>query len=413
MSGASVTVTLPDGTQKQTAAGTTIGDFVRDSIGPGLAKAAVLAKANDTLVDLSRKLDRDTKLAVITSKDPVALETIRHDAAHIVADAVQRLFPGTQVTIGPSIENGFYYDFDRGQPFTEEDLARIEALANEIVAADLKFQRTEVSPEQAIALFDGKGEKFKVEIIQDIVGKGATVLTLYNHGEWVDFCEGPHGPSTGRVGVIKLLSSSAAYWRGDHRNKTLQRIYGTAFFDEEGPRRVAQAARGGREARSPAPRQGSRSVPLPSAVAGRRVLGAERHGDLHGAVELHAQAGAVERLRRDQDPAALQQGPVGDVGPLGQVQGEHVPRRGQRGEGRGRSGSAPLLAQADELPVASSVLRLPQAELSRSPAAAAFAGRAASQRGGRLARRPDARAPVRCPGRTRISTAAKIRFPTR
>ncbi len=230
----SVTVTLPDGSQKATAAGTSIGDFVRDAIGPGLAKAAVLAKANGAFVDLSRHLDADTALEVITSKQPEALETIRHDAAHIVADAVQRLFPGTQVTIGPSIETGFYYDFDRGQPFTEEDLAKIEVLANQIVADNLPFVRSEVSPDEAIKLFTDKGEKFKVEIIQDIVGRGAKVLTLYSHGEWVDFCEGPHGPSTGKVGVIKLLSSSAAYWRGDHRNKTLQRIYGTAFFDKKG-----------------------------------------------------------------------------------------------------------------------------------------------------------------------------------
>ncbi len=230
----SVTVTLPDGSQKQTAAGTPIGEFVRDSIGPGLAKAAILAKIDGTSVDLSRTLDRDTRLEIVTTKAPEALETIRHDAAHIVADAVQRLFPGTQVTIGPSIENGFYYDFDRGQPFSEDELAQIEAEANRIVAADLPFKRTEVSPAEAIALFTGKGEAFKVEIIEDIVGKGATVLTLYGHGDWVDFCEGPHGPSTGRVGVIKILSSSAAYWRGDHRNKTLQRIYGTAFFDQKG-----------------------------------------------------------------------------------------------------------------------------------------------------------------------------------
>jgi len=231
---ASVTVTLPDGSQKQTAIGTPIGDFVRDSIGTGLAKAAVVAKADGTLVDLSRKLEHDTRPEILTTKTPEALDVVRHDAAHIVADAVQRLFPGTQVTIGPTIENGFYYDFDRGQPFTEDELAQIEALANKIVAADLGFVRTEVTPEQAIALFKGKGEAFKVEIIQDIVAKGATVLTLYSHGDWVDFCEGPHGPSTGRVGVIKLLSSSAAYWRGDHRNKTLQRIYGTAFFDKKG-----------------------------------------------------------------------------------------------------------------------------------------------------------------------------------
>ncbi len=234
MTDASVTVTLPDGSQKQTAAGTTISDFVRESIGPGLAKAAVLAKANGVVVDLSRKLEADTHLEIFTTKTPEALDTIRHDAAHIVADAVQRLFPGTQVTIGPTIEHGFYYDFDRGQPFTEDELGLIEAEANRIVAADQPFARSEVSPDEAIALFTGKGETFKVEIIQDIVGRGAKVLTLYRHGDWVDFCEGPHGPSTGRVGVIKLLSSSAAYWRGDHRNKTLQRIYGTAFFDKKG-----------------------------------------------------------------------------------------------------------------------------------------------------------------------------------
>ncbi len=234
MTEASVTVTLPDGSQKQTAAGTPIGDFVRDAIGPGLAKAAVLAKANGAFVDLSRTLDQDTHLEIFTTKSPEALDTIRHDAAHIVADAVQRLFPGTQVTIGPSIEHGFYYDFDRGQPFTEEELARIEVEANKIVAADLRFERREVTPDEAIARFTAMGEAFKVEIIQDIVARGATVLTLYGHGDWVDFCEGPHGPSTGRVGVIKLLSSSAAYWRGDHRNKSLQRIYGTAFFDKKG-----------------------------------------------------------------------------------------------------------------------------------------------------------------------------------
>ena len=229
-----ITVTLPDGSQKQTAAGTTIGDFVRDGIGAGLAKAAVLAKADGELVDLSRKLDHDTKLEVVTAKQPEALETIRHDAAHIVADAVQRLFPGTQVTIGPSIENGFYYDFDRGQPFSEAELQQIEDLANKIVQEDLPFKRSEVSVDDAIKLFDQKGEKFKVEIIHDIVAKGAKTLTLYSHGDWVDFCLGPHGPSTSRVGVIKLLSSSAAYWRGDHRNKSLQRIYGTAFFDKKG-----------------------------------------------------------------------------------------------------------------------------------------------------------------------------------
>src|SRR5262249_21660225 len=193
-------------------AGTPIGDFVRDSIGAGLAKAAVVAKMNGTLVDLSRTIDRDTSLEVLTTRSPEALDTARHDAAHIVADAVQRLFPGTQVTIGPTIENGFYYDFDRGQPFTEDELQRVEEEANRIIAADLRFVRSEVSPDQARQLFGSKHEHFKVEIIDDVVARGAKVLTLYSHGDWVDFCEGPHGPSTGRVGVIKILSSSSAYW---------------------------------------------------------------------------------------------------------------------------------------------------------------------------------------------------------
>jgi len=228
-----VTVTLPDGSQKQAPRGMKVGDFVRESIGAGLAKAAVVAKLNGEQVDLSRTLDSDAKLEVLTTKTPDALEVIRHDAAHVVASAVQRLFPGTQVTIGPTIEDGFYYDFFRDKPFTPEDLEKIEAAANEEVKKDLPFVRKEVSSEDAIALFKGKGETFKVEIINDIVAKGAKTLTLYSHGDWVDFCLGPHGPSTGRIGVIKLLSSSGAYWRGDHRNPMLQRIYGIAFFDQK------------------------------------------------------------------------------------------------------------------------------------------------------------------------------------
>ncbi len=228
-----VTVTLPDGSQKATARGTRIGDFVKESIGPGLAKAAVFAKVNGHEVDLSRTLESDASLQIFTSKSPEALEVARHDAAHVVADAVQRLFPGTQVTIGPTIEDGFFYDFFREKPFTPEDLEKIEAEANRIVQSDAAFVRSEVSAEDAIKLFEAKGEKFKVEIVQDIVAKGAKTLTLYQHGEWVDFCLGPHGPSTGRIGVIKILKSSGAYWRGDHRNPMLQRIYGTAFFDKK------------------------------------------------------------------------------------------------------------------------------------------------------------------------------------
>ncbi|MFT3843388.1 MAG: threonine--tRNA ligase [Myxococcaceae bacterium] len=229
----SITITLPDGSKKETAAGTSIADFIKASIGPGLAKAAVIARVDGKDVDLSRPLDKDASLQVFTDKSPEGLEVARHDAAHIVADAVQRLFPGTQVTIGPTIEDGFYYDFSREKPFTPEELEQIEKKANEIVAEGNAFKRSEISMDEAIKLFEGKGEKFKVEIVKDIAAKGAQTLTLYTHGNWVDFCLGPHGPSTAKVGVIKILNSSGAYWRGDHRNPMLQRIYGTAFFDKK------------------------------------------------------------------------------------------------------------------------------------------------------------------------------------
>jgi threonyl-tRNA synthetase len=228
-----ITVTLPDGSQKQAPRGTTIADFVRESIGAGLAKAALFARVNDQDVDLTRPLTEDVKLQIFTSKSPEGLDLIRHDAAHVVASAVQRLFPGTQVTIGPATEEGFYYDFFREKPFTPEDLEKIEAEANKEIASNLPFVRTEISMDEAIKLFEDKGEKFKVEIVKDIAAKGAQTLTLYTHGDWVDFCLGPHAPSTGKIGVIKLLSTSGAYWRGDHRNPMLQRIYGTAFFDKK------------------------------------------------------------------------------------------------------------------------------------------------------------------------------------
>ncbi len=228
-----VKVTLPDGSAKEAPRGTRILDFVKGSIGAGLAKAAYFAKLDGEPVDLSRTLDRDARLEVVTTKSPEALEVARHDAAHVMASVVQKLYPGTQVTIGPSIEEGFYYDFARAQPFTPEDLEAIEKATNEAIAADLPFVREEVSLEEAVALFDGLGEKYKVEIIGDIARKGAKTLTLYRHGGWVDFCLGPHGPSTGRIGVVKLMSVAGAYWRGDAKNAMLQRIYGTAFFDRK------------------------------------------------------------------------------------------------------------------------------------------------------------------------------------
>jgi threonyl-tRNA synthetase len=228
-----VKVTLPDGSQKETPRGTTVLDFVKTSIGAGLAKAAYIAKLDGEPVDLSRKLDRDAKLEVVTTKSAEALEVARHDAAHVMASVVQKLYPGTQVTIGPSIEDGFYYDFARETPFTPDDLERIERATNDAIKEDLPFVREEISMDEALGLFERMGERYKVEIVKDIAAKGAKTLTLYRHGDWVDFCLGPHGPSTGKIGVVKLLNVAGAYWRGDSRNAMLQRIYGTAFFDKK------------------------------------------------------------------------------------------------------------------------------------------------------------------------------------
>jgi threonyl-tRNA synthetase len=228
-----VQVTLPDGSRKEAPRGTTVLDFVKTAIGPGLAKAAYFAKLDGSPVDLSRRLEGDARLEVVTTKSPEALEMARHDAAHVMASVVQKLYPGTQVTIGPAIEDGFYYDFARETPFTPEDLERIERAVNEEIARDLPFVRDEVSMAEALALFERLGEKYKVEIVNDIAARGAKTLTLYRHGDWVDFCLGPHGPSTGKIGVVKLLNVAGAYWRGDAKNAMLQRIYGTAFFDKK------------------------------------------------------------------------------------------------------------------------------------------------------------------------------------
>src|SRR6184192_154098 len=230
---AEIDIALPDGSHKQVAAGTTVADFIQTHIGKGLARAALYATLDGQDLDLSRPLEQGGKLRVITSKDKEGLDLIRHDAAHVMASVVQRLFPGTQVTIGPHTEEGFYYDFFRKEPFTPEDLETIEKAANEELRKDYPFVRKEVSREEALQLFEKLGEKFKVEIIEDIFSKGAKTLTLYSHGDWVDFCLGPHAPSTGKVGVIKLLNVAGAYWRGDHRNPQLQRIYGTAFFEKK------------------------------------------------------------------------------------------------------------------------------------------------------------------------------------
>jgi threonyl-tRNA synthetase len=223
-------ITLPDGSQKTFAAPPTV-DEVAASIGAGLRKAALAGRVDGRLVDTSTRIEADARLSIVTARDPDGLEIIRHSTAHLLANAVQELFPGAQVTIGPVIEDGFYYDFAFERPFTPEDLAAIEARMREIVARDLPVTRRVMDRDAAVAFFHGLGEKYKAEIIAAIPAGDA--ISLYGQGDWVDLCRGPHVPSTGKLGAFKLTKVAGAYWRGDSRNEMLQRIYGTAWGDDK------------------------------------------------------------------------------------------------------------------------------------------------------------------------------------
>jgi threonyl-tRNA synthetase len=201
------------------------------SIGAGLAKAALAGKVDGQLVDTSHLIESDASLAIITGRDAEGVEVLRHSCAHLMAMAVQELFPGTQVTIGPVIDNGFYYDFDCERPFTSEDLEKIEARMHELSKADLTVSRSLMSRDEAVAFFDRLGEKYKVEIISSIPGNEQ--LSFYSQGEFIDLCRGPHVPSTGKLQAFKLMKVAGAYWRGDSKNKMLQRIYGTCWGSKQ------------------------------------------------------------------------------------------------------------------------------------------------------------------------------------
>src|SRR5665213_819055 len=221
---------FPDGSKRQYDDGMT-GKQVAASIAPSLAKRAALIKLDGELYDVDRPLPHGGKFEILTRDAPEALETIRHDVSHIMAEAVQELFPGTQVTIGPAIEDGFYYDFAREEPFSLEDLARIEQRMKEIVDRDEPIQREEWDRDEAIKHFQEIGEKYKAEIIAGI--PAGEQVSVYRQGQWKDLCRGPHLPSTKVAGkAFKLTKLAGAYWRGDHRNPMLQRIYGTAWASE-------------------------------------------------------------------------------------------------------------------------------------------------------------------------------------
>jgi len=226
-----VALSLPDGSVRSYP-GPVTGLKLAEDIGPGLAKAAILIEVDGEQWDLTRPIEADAKIRIITRRDPEALELIRHDAAHVLAQAVQELFPGTQITFGPSTEDGFYYDFHRAQPFSTEDFEAIEQRMREIVARDLPIVREEWSRDDAVKFFEQAGESFKAEWVSSIPSSEA--LTIYRQGEWLDLCRGPHLPSTGRLGTaFKLMKLAGAYWRGDPKNPQLQRIYGTAWRDEK------------------------------------------------------------------------------------------------------------------------------------------------------------------------------------
>ncbi|MBL8267817.1 threonine--tRNA ligase [Steroidobacter sp.] len=223
-------ITLPDGSLRSYAEPVTVEQIAAD-IGPGLAKAALAGKVDGQLVDTSHVIDKDSNLAIVTSRDADGVDVIRHSTAHLLAQAVKQLFPEAQVTIGPVIEDGFYYDFAYKRPFSTEDLTAIEARMRELSDADQKVTRRVLSRNDAVEFFRNQGEIYKAEIIASIPEKDQ--ISLYGQGDWVDLCRGPHVPSTGKLKAFKLMKVAGAYWRGDSRNEMLQRIYGTAWGDEK------------------------------------------------------------------------------------------------------------------------------------------------------------------------------------
>jgi len=225
-----INITLPDGSVRQFDAPVTVGE-VAASIGAGLAKATLAGKVDDRLVDAGFRIERDASLSIVTDKSPEALDILRHSTAHLLAQAVQRLFPGAQVTIGPVIDNGFYYDFAYERPFTPEDLPAIEAEMQKIVKEAHAVSRSVKSRDDAVAFFKGIGEAYKAEIIESIPANED--LSLYSQGEFTDLCRGPHVPGTEKLRAFKLMKVAGAYWRGDSNNQMLSRIYGTAWLNDK------------------------------------------------------------------------------------------------------------------------------------------------------------------------------------
>src|SRR4051794_9880998 len=221
---------LPDGSTKSFPAPLTVAEIAQ-AIGPGLARAALAGRVNGRLVDTGYRVSGDADVAIVTDRDPEANDVLRHSTAHLLAHAVKELFPDAEVTIGPVIENGFYYDFSYKRPFTPEDLAAIEKRMAEIAKRDLPVERREMPRDEAVKFFSDMGEKYKAEIIASIPAKEA--ISLYGQGNWIDLCRGPHVPSTGKLKNFKLMRVAGAYWRGGSKKERLQRLYGTAWAEKK------------------------------------------------------------------------------------------------------------------------------------------------------------------------------------
>ena len=321
--GSSILITLPDGKTMTFPSGVTGGEIAA-SIGPGLAKAALILEVDGQEWDLFRPIEQDAKIRIITKKDPEALELIRHDAAHVLAMAVQALYPGTQVTIGPAIDDGFYYDFAREEPFTPEDLPKIEAKMHEIVKADLPTRREVWPRDKAIEHFKDIGETYKAELIESI--PAGEDVSIYWHGDWHDLCRGPHFATTGKIGdAFKLTKIAGAYWRGDAKNAQLQRIYGTAWRDkkelDDYLHRLEEAEK--RDHRKIGQRDGAFHL-LARCRRRPAAVDAERHGDPPGTGIPGAAGRAQGRLHARRHAAHHQGSALSAFAPPALLQGRHV-----------------------------------------------------------------------------------------
>ena len=379
-----ITLTFPDGATRKVEAGTT-GLSVAKAISPSLAKRTVAMSLDGNLADLADPITKDAAIKFIARTDPEALELIRHDAAHVMAEAVQALWPKTQVTIGPVIDNGFYYDFAKQEPFHPDDLAKIEKKMGEIIAKNAPFTKEFWSRKQAKDFFRERGENFKVELVDAIPEDQE--LKIYKQGEWLDLCRGPHMTSTGAVGkAFKLQKISGAYWRGDPNRADAAADLRHRLGHRGRAQGLPAPAGGSREARPPQARPRDGPVPFPGGGAGLGVLAPEGLDAVPDAHRLHAPPPRRGRLQRGQLSRHDGEELLGALRPLGELSRDDVLN--------GASRRAHLLLQADELPRPRADLQARPQELSRLAAEDLRVRQGAPLRAVGRHARPPARAPL-------------------